>query len=168
MPLGACGLFLVCAAFNPHPAFSTVLFLLSLLGCIFFHYVQVIQRKRLSVAEPHSSSAGDSWNIWQTQGLTKTTVKRYVEPALCMAVGLLVSLPDRFLGCWLVASAVALFVKEQQSRFKIGRRIMDSIDAKHEAQALNNSLKQQQPAPGQGAQKSHRAHFPRSGQHPHP
>jgi hypothetical protein len=83
-------------------------------------------------------------------------------------VGLLVSLPDPFLGCWLLASAVALFIKEQQTRFKLNRRIMDALDAKLAAQALNNSLKQHQSGPGPRAQKSHRAHFPRGGQPPRP
>ncbi|MGA2787490.1 MAG: hypothetical protein ABSF60_08180 [Verrucomicrobiota bacterium] len=75
---------------------------------------------------------------------------------------------DPFLGLWLKTSAVALLVKAQIKRFKFIRRIIDSIDAKLEAQTLNTSLKQYQPGPGQGAQKSHRAHFPGGVHQPHP
>jgi len=100
--------------------------------------------------------------------LAKTTIKGFLEPAMCLLAGLLVALLDPFLSCWLIAAAIALFTKEQQSRFKINRRIMDSIDAKIEAQALNNSLKQNQTPRGPGAQKTHRAYFPSSGQSPRP
>jgi hypothetical protein len=85
-----------------------------------------------------------------------------------MVSGLVMSMFDPFLGVWLKLSAVALFVKEQIIRFRINRRIIDSIDAKVQAQTFNSYLKQHQPGPGQGIQKIHRAHFPRSGRHPNP
>jgi len=165
------GAFLLCMIYsglNPFRGLLINLFLLGLFARIICHYIHVFQRRRLSAAEPHSSSAGDSWLIWQRFGLTQTTVQRYIEPAFCWIVGLLVSMQDPFLGVWLKASGFALFIKEQIKRFKTNRRIIDSIDAKLEAQALNASLKQYQPGPGQGAQKSHRAYFPRSGHHPRP
>jgi len=155
-------------AFYPRPGLLTNLFVFGLLARIIQHYFHVFHRRRHSVTEPLSSSAGDSWKFWNRFGYTKATIQRYIEPALCMISGLFVSMQDPFLGVWLKLSAVALFIKEQISRFRINRRIIDSVDAKVEAQTLNSSLKQYQPGPGQGAQKSHRAHFPRSGHHPNP
>jgi hypothetical protein len=67
-----------------------------------------------------------------------------------------------------MASGVSLLIKEQINRVKITRRIIDAHDAKIAAQSLNSALRQYQSGPGQGAQKTHRAHFPRSGQHSHP
>jgi len=140
---GAFLLCLTCSAFYPRPGLLTNLFVFGLLARIIQHYFHVFHRRRHSVTEPLSSSAGDSWKFWNRFGYTKATI-------------------------WLKLSAVALFIKEQISRFRINRRIIDSVDAKVEAQTLNSSLKQYQPGPGQGAQKSHRAHFPRSGHHPNP
>jgi len=167
-PFGAWFLFLICASLNPRPAATSSLFLVSLFALITYHCVRVFQRNRLSAAEPHSSSTGDSWKIWQNHGFSKSTVQCYLEPALCGMVGLLVLLPDPFLGWWLMLSAVALFIKEQYTLFKLNRRVMDALDAKLAAQALNNSLRQPQSGPGPRAQKSHRAHFPNSGHRPHP
>lgn len=160
--------FLCCAGLNPRPALMSVLFFFSLLVLVVCHCIYTFQRNRLSGAEPHSTSAGDSWKIWQRYGFQKAAIQRYLEPALCAVTGLLMLIPDLFLGGWLLAAAVALFVKEQQSRFKISRRILDSIDAKIEAQALNTSLKQHQPGPAQSAQKSHRVYFPSRRQPPRP
>jgi hypothetical protein len=165
---GAFLLCLICSGLNPFPHLLTNVFLVGFFARIIYHYIHVFQRRRLSAAEPHSSFTGNSWQIWQHFGLTQTTIQRYIEPALCWIVGLLVLMQDPFLGIWLKASGFALFIKEQIKRFKTNRRIIDSLDAKLEAQALNASLKQYQPGPGQGAQKSHRAHFPNSGRHPHP
>jgi hypothetical protein len=165
---GAFLLCLVCSGLDPFPGLLIKVFLLGLFARIIHHYIQVFHRRRLSATEPHSSSAGDSWQIWQRYGFAQTTVQRYIEPLLCWIVGLLVTIQDPFLGVWLKGSAFALLIKEQVKRFKFNRRIIDSMDAKLDAQALNSSLKQYQPGPGQCAQKSHRAHFPRSGLHPHP
>ena len=167
-PFGAWFLFLICASLNPRPAATSSLFLVSLFALISYHCVHVFQRNRLSAAEPHSSSTGDSWKLWQKHGFSKSTVQCYLEPALCGMVGLLVLLPDPFLGWWLMASASALFIKEHHTRFKLNRRVTDALDAKLAAQTLNNALRQPQSGPGPRAQKSHRAHFPRSGQHPRP
>jgi len=168
MLFGAFLLCLICSGLDRFPGSLINIFLLGLFARIIYHYIHAFQRRRLSAAEPHSSSAGESWKIWQTFGFTQTTVQRYIEPAFCWIVGLLVSMQDPFLGVWLKASGFALFIKEQIKRFKTNRRIIDATDAKLEAQALNASLKQYQPGPGQGAQKSHRAHFPGSIHHPNP
>ena len=165
---GSLLLCLIWSGLDPFRGLLFYLFLSGLFARIIYHYIHVFQRRRLSAAEPHSSSAGDSWKIWQRIGITETAVQRYIEPAFCWIVGLLVTLQDPFLGLWLKASAFALFINEQIKRFKINRRIIDSIDAKHAAQSHNAALKQYQPRPGQGAQKSHRAYFPRSGHRPHP
>ena len=55
-------------------------------------------------------------------------------------------------------------------RFAIQRihRACDRVDAKIEAQAMNNSLKPQQPGGGPVVPKTHRAFFPKSGHHPQP
>ena len=165
---GAFLLCLICSSLDPFRSLLFNIFLLGLFAQIIYHYIHVFRRRRLSAVEPHSSSAGDSWQIWQGFGLMQTTVQRYIEPALCWIIGLLVTMQDPFLGVWLKASAFSLFIKEQIKRFKLNRRIIDSTDAKLEAQALNAALKQYQPGTAQNAQKSHRAHLPRSGHHPHP
>jgi hypothetical protein len=159
---------LFCSNLAPFPHLSTYIFLLSFFALVIYHYIQVFLRQWRSASEPHSSSTGDSWQIWQRLGLAQTTIHCYVEPVFCWIVGLYAATMDPFLGLWLKTAAVALFLKEQIKRFKFVRRVIDSIDAKLEAQTLNASLKQQQPAPGQGAQKSHRARFPRSGQQQYP
>jgi len=166
MLLGAFFFFLICSGLNPSPTFLTNLFLLGLLVRIISHFIQVFHRRRHSIAEPHSLSTGDSWNFWQRFVSTETTVKRYIEPGLCLVIGLFVSMLDPFLGFWLKASAVALFIKEQISRMKITHRIIEANDAKIAAQGLNIGLKQYQQGQSQGVQKSQRAHFPRNGQHP--
>jgi hypothetical protein len=157
-----------CAGLTPFPRLLTYIFLLGLFALIIYHYFHIFLRRRRSAAEPHSSSTGDSWTIWQRVGLAQPTIQCFVEPLFCWLVGLHVAMLDPFLGLWLKTSAVALFVKAQIKRYKFIRRIIDSIDAKLEAQTLNASLKQYQSGPGQGAQKSHRAHFPGSGHQPHP
>lgn len=159
---------LFCSNLTPFPHLLTYVFLLGFFALVIHHYIHVFLRRRRSAAEPHSSSTGDSWKIWQRLGLAQTTTHCYVEPVFCWIVGLHVAIVDPFLGLWLKTAAVSLFLKEQIKRRKFIRRTIDSIDAKLEAQTLNASLKQYQPGPGQGAQKSHRAHFPRGGQLPHP
>ena len=168
MLLGAFFVCLICSALDPFPGLLIRLFLLGFLAQIICHLFHVFHRRRLSAAEPHSSSTGDSWKIWQHFGFSQTTVQRYLEPALCWVVGWIVSVPDPFLGFWLMASAVSLLIKEQISRVKITRRIIDAHDAKIAAQSLNNGLRQYQQGTAQGVQKSHRAHFARSGHRPHP
>lgn len=168
MLIGAFICFLFCLGLAHAEAFLSVLFVFIMIVRLTKNIIKIFRRIRLSIPEPHSSSTGESWVFWQRHGYSQATVQRYFEPALCLIVGLLVSLPDKFLGHWLMASAVALFIKEQISRWKINRRLIDANDAKIAAQALNASLKQHQPGPGQGAQKSHRAHFPSSGRHPNP
>jgi hypothetical protein len=157
-----------CASLAPFPRHLTGVFLLGLFALIIYHYIHVFLRRLRSAAEPHSSSTGDSWIILQRFGLTQTTVQRYIEPVLCWLVGLHVAMLDPFLGFWLEISAIALFIKGQTKRLMFIRRLIDSIDAKLEAQALNAALKQYQPGQGQGAQKSHRAHFPGGGHKPNP
>lgn len=168
MLAGAFLFFFLSTGLNPAPALLTSLFLMGLFALVIYHYIQMFRRRGLSVAEPHSSSAGNSWNFWQRFGLAQTTVQRYLEPALCWLIGLIISTPDPFLGFWLKASAVALFVKEQINRVRITRRIIEANDAKVSAQDLNSGVRQYQQGPGQAAQKSHRARFPSGGQHPHP
>ena len=147
-------------------AFLSVLFLFIMFVRLTRNIIKIFRRIRLSIPEPHSSSTGESWIVWQRHGFSQTTVQRYLEPALCLIAGLIVLMPDKFLGRWLMASAVALFIKEQISRWKINRRIIDANDAKLEAQRLHASLAQVQQKPGHAAQKSHRAHFPRGGRNP--
>lgn len=168
MPVGGCAFFLCCADLNPHPVFTSTLFFLGMVVLIIYHCIQTFLRNRLSAGEPHSSSAGDPWKIWQNLGYAKSTVQQYLEPAFCAGIGGIISRLDPFLGFWLIASAAALFIREQQSRFKINRRIQDALDAKIEAQAMNNSLKPQQPGGGPVVPKTHRAFFPKSGHHPQP
>jgi hypothetical protein len=67
---------------------------------------------------------------------------------------------DPFLHLWLAASALALFVKEQIQSIKLTRQILDALDAKHKAQALNTALKAHQQPHGQVGQRAHRAHLP--------
>ena len=160
--------FLVCSGLNPHPSALTSLFLFGLFVLGIYHFIQMFRRRHLGVAEPHSASTGDSWIFWQRFGLAQTTTQRYVEPAFCWLLGLIISPVDPFLGFWLKTSAVALLIKEQISRVRITRRIIDANDAKVAAQNLNNGVRQYQQGPGRGAQKSHRAHFPGSGQRPRP
>ena len=161
-------MFLFCSAFYPHPTPLTEVFLLGLFVLTGWHIGNLFVRRYRSRAEPHSGSAGVSWSYWKRLGLAETTTQRYLEPALCgLAGGILFSF-DQFLGGWLMASGLALFVKQQISDFKLNRRVMDALDAKLEAQRMNTSLTQYQQKPGQGAQKSHRAHFPGTSQRRHP
>ncbi len=166
--IGAFLLYIICANLLPRPNVLTNVFLIGLFVRIVYHAIQVFHRRRLSAPEPHTFSTGVPWNLWQQFGIQRTTTQRYLEPLICWLVALLVSTQDPFLGLWLKASAIALFIKEQFERITSTRRILDSIDGRLEAQALNASLKQNQPQPGQGAQRSHRAHFPQGGRHPHP
>lgn len=155
-----------CSNFAPSPHSLTNLFLFCFFALVVYHYIKVFLRKQRSGVEPHSASTGESWEIWQRIGLAKTTINCYVEPVFCWIVGLHVTKIDPFLGLWLKSAAVALFVKEQIKRFKFNKRIIDSNDAKVEAQALNAALKGHKAGPVQGAQKSHRVRFPGSRQQP--
>ena len=168
MPFAAFTFFLTCCAANPRPTVLTYLFALGFFMLNVQHCIHVFRRRRLGAAEPHSASAGESWIFWQRFGLSQATTQRYIEPALCWMVGLIISLADPFLGCWLVASGVALFIKEQGNRVRATRRIIDANDAKVSAQSLNTGVRQYQQGPGQAAQKSHRAHFPSRIQRPRP
>jgi len=107
--------------------------------------------------EQHTLSTGESADIWRRLEIRQTTVQRYIEPALGLLAGLLVFTLDRFLGLWLALCAVALFIKEQFILFRTTRRIMDTADARLEAQQFNTSLNQYVSRPGHGAQRSHRA-----------
>ena len=104
-----------------------------------------------------SYSTDDSWDLWQPLRIQKTTVQRYIEPVLAFLVGLSIYALDPFLGFWLISSAVALFVKEQVTRFKTARRILDASDARLQAQHLNTGLNNYVLRPSQGVQRSHRA-----------
>lgn len=168
MLIGAFFLFFFGAGMNPSPAPLTGLFLVGLIVLVIHHLIHAFHRHRYSVAEPHSSSSGDSWHFWQGFGLAETTVQLYLEPALCILLGLIVAKPDPFLALWLAASGVSLFIKKVVNHFKHMRRVIDSMDAKIEAQRLNTTLTQFQQKPGQSAQKSHRARFASSGQKPRP
>lgn len=168
MLLGAFCFMAVCSDYNSGPAMLTNLFLLGLAVQVIRHFIYVFRRRRLAIAEPHSASAGVSWKYWQRLGFAPATVQQYFEPMVCGTAGWIISMADPFLGCWLMASAVALFVKEQMNRWRMTNRIIESLDAKLEAQRLNTSLTQFKQKPGQGAQKSHRAHFPRRSQHAPP
>ena len=95
--------------------------------------------------------------------ITQATFQRYVEPGLCLFLGVLFIGLDPFLYVWFQAAGVALFIKEQIRHAQLNRRILDSLDAKHEAQLLNTALKTHQRTPNQPAQRTHRAHLPGPG-----
>ena len=149
----------------PPPNALAGLFLPAMFVILVYHSTQMMTRQRRGTAEPYTLSTGDSW-LCHYLKCSQSSVQGYVEPGLCFLVGLTLAGADRFLHCWLEASAVALFIKEQIYRSKLTRRILDSMDAKHEAQAMNAAMKAYQQPPAQRGQQTHRAHLPQRPQQP--
>lgn len=159
MLIGAFIAFAFCAGLVPSPSPLTTLFFLVTLVLAFRHCLFAFMRYRLSLPEPHTLSAGDSWNVWQCWGFRPSTVQCYIEPALSLIAGFLVLGIDPFLGFWLTGSALALCVKEQLIRIKMVRHIQNAADARIEAQRLNGGLNQYVARSTRGAQRPHRAGF---------
>jgi hypothetical protein len=149
-----------CAGVAPSPNSLTGLFLAGLFAALACHIFQILKRQWRSLPEPYTFSAGDSWLLGQFLKCPQTTVQRFVEPGLCFLLSLPLATVDPFLHLWLAASALALFVKEQIQSIKLTRQILDALDAKHKAQALNTALKAHQQPHGQVGQRAHRAHLP--------
>jgi hypothetical protein len=152
--------YMMCMGFAPPAMPLTGLFALGLLVLSFHHYAFTFSRRRLQLPEPHSLSSGDSWEFWRSLPFQPTTVQQCIEPALCVLISFPVASVDPFLALWLRASAIALFAKELITRMSTTRRIMDTADARIEAQRLNAGLNQHLQQPRNGAQAAHRARFP--------
>jgi hypothetical protein len=80
-----------------------------------------------------SYSSGEPWPFWRHLPFGTYTIKRYIEPALITLIALILSSLDHSLGCWLLFSAIALFVQEQCLRHQIRTRQWDAIDSRVEA-----------------------------------
>lgn len=150
----------VCASLVRRPSPLTGVFVLVLFVLIAFHAVQVCTRRSQGVAEPHSFSTGDSWPVWRRLPCAETVVQRYLEPCLCVLAGLILGSLDPFLEAWLAGAGIALFMKGQISRMKDARRVLDALDARHEAQALHAALNARQQPRAHQAQQPHRARLP--------
>ncbi|MBU6399693.1 MAG: hypothetical protein KGS61_05195 [Verrucomicrobia bacterium] len=146
----------VCASLAPRPSPLTGVWVLGLYALVTYHAIHAYTRR--GVAEPHSLSAGEPWPVWRKLPFAETTVQRYCEPAFCLAVGCFLRPLDPFLGTWLLASGVAVLVKGQLTRVQETRRVLDAMDARHEAQALHAALNARQQRPQ--AQQAHRARLP--------
>ncbi|MBU6401006.1 MAG: hypothetical protein KGS61_11855 [Verrucomicrobia bacterium] len=146
----------VCAAAAPRPSTLTGLWVLGLYALVAFHAVCVYARQ--GVVVPHSFSAGEPWPLWRRIPWSETAVQRFGEPALCALIGLLVMPLVPFLAGWLVSAGLALLVKGQICRIEESRRVLDAMDARHEAQALHTALNARQQRPQ--AQQAHRARLP--------
>lgn len=168
MLFGALFLCLFCAGLNSKTTILTSLYLFGLWALVIKHFIFVFRRHRLSIPEPHSSYSGDSWKYWQNLGLPQVAVQGFLEPSLCTVVGLIIYTIDRFLGFWILASAISLFVKELLGRVRNTSQLINAMDAKIEAQRQNAAITQFQQKPGQGAQKPQRAHFAHPGQRRNP
>jgi len=155
--------YMMCMGFAPPAMPLTGFFALGLMVLSFHHFAFAFSRRRLQVPEPHTFSAGDSWELWRRLPFQPATVQQCLEPALCVIISFPVAAVDPFLALWLRASAVALFAKEQITRMSTTRRILDAADARLEAQRLNAGLNQHLHQPHHGAQAAHRARFPNRG-----
>lgn len=163
--LGAALFATACAALPLPSSPLTDLYLLGLYGLFVYHAKQVWTRQNQGVVEPHSFSNGEPWQVWQRVPCSREEVEQYLEPALC-AVASLLPLRDPFLRAWLASAAIALLVKGQLSRIKNLRRVLDAMDARHEAKALNAALTARQQPRGQASQKAHRARLPGTNRNP--
>ena len=86
--------------------------------------------------QTHSYSSGEPWPLWRELPLEMTTVKQYLEPALCCLIACLTLLLDPVLAHWLFLAAIALFVKEQMSRAHSRTRRLDAFDNRAETERL--------------------------------
>jgi hypothetical protein len=155
-----------CVFLDPSASFPTAGFLLGLYVLVAYHAGEIFTRKARGVPEPQTFSTGESWVVWQRLPVSNAFVQRYLEPSLCAFIGLLVGELDPFLHFWLLTSAISLFIKQQIDRVLVTRRVLDSIDAKHEAQTLNGAIKAFQQR-HQAAQRPQRARLPQpGGRHP--
>jgi hypothetical protein len=143
--------------FVPRPPMLMPIFVLGQLLLTVYHSGFVFIRRYLAKPEPHSFFTGDSPDFWQRLRLGQVTVQRYIEPAVSFLLSLPILPIDPVLGTWLGSSALALFAKEQITRFQATTRVLDAADARLSAQTLNSSLNQYLNRQSQGAQKSHRA-----------
>ena len=86
----------------------------------------------------HTYSRGVSW--FSFLPLADTQIKRFIDPAAVLIVGLLLSLlPFHFLGYYIIFSAVCLFIFEAVDYEKSINRMLDVIDNLVESEILSEN-----------------------------
>jgi hypothetical protein len=154
--------FLLCACYaSLVPVVLTQLFVFAMLGMSIYHIGVTWARPSGRSPGRYSYSTGDSWPIWRNSGLRPTTVQRYIEPAICVVIAGLITPFDLALSLWVVASGMALFIKEQLGLFRSRRRVLDSVDSRIESQQLNELVTQQLNPRADEAEGFHRARVAR-------
>lgn len=107
-----------------------------------FHFAEFLIRRFRLGDEIHSFSCGKPFSFWQRLGTRPIVVQRRVEPALCFCAFLVVSMFAPALGSWILYSACAALFKIHIDRWTLRTRMLDTIDARIEAQQLNERIRQ--------------------------
>ncbi|MCI0541130.1 MAG: hypothetical protein L0Z50_38500 [Verrucomicrobiales bacterium] len=109
-----------------------------MLVIVIIHWFNVWFRK--NPGEVHSYSTGRPLPFWRYVRLGELTVKRYIEPLLCLGLAFALSKIDQAFAYWIAAASVAAFIEEQLSRASGKTRILDAVDSRIEAQALHQGV----------------------------
>src|SRR6266850_554764 len=93
------------------------------------HLVSVWRRRRTGLhVESHSS--GSSWRFWSKLGLPVGIIYIFLEPLLCLAVGLVLAPVDHLFSVWLCFSGLALMLKTVIERHRTHNGMLDLLDAR--------------------------------------
>jgi hypothetical protein len=102
-----------------------------------YHQWRIWRRNRKGIAW-HSESFGISRLAFLP--VSDWILYRFVEPLLCLVIGLFLRYLDPATGIWLIIASIALFVKNQMVFSAQRGRFLDVIDARIESAAMQGVL----------------------------
>lgn len=101
-----------------------------------------------------SYTNGTPWPLWQQFPFAATTIERFLEPALCFLVALVVLFLDPPLAHWLFVASIALFIKAHVRQTQLRTHQLDSLDSRRNTtqnaprhRAENDAFVEARPAP---------------------
>jgi hypothetical protein len=86
----------------------------------------------------HTYSRGISW--FSFLPFNDTIIKRYIDPAACLIVGLLVMLVFKWLGYYIILSAFCLFLFEAVDYERAINRMLDVLDSLVESEVVSENV----------------------------
>lgn len=156
----AFGICCVYAALTTHQTVLMDIFLFAFLIRVAYHGISNLLRRQHDGQEHHSYSTGESLSLWKRFRFSQATVRRGLEPALCLMIGGIISPWDMMLAAWIVGAGFSLFIKEQLHSFHLRRRVLDMVDSRIESQQLNSTVTQYLTPRREEGKISNRAHLP--------
>ena len=102
-----------------------------------YHQWRIWRRNRKSIVW-HSESFGISRLSFLP--INDWILYRFVEPLVCLVIGLFLRYLDPATGIWLIIASIALFIKNQMVFAASRGRFLDVIDARIESAAMQGAL----------------------------